>query len=199
MTSRFQLVVAAIEAANAVDPRTIEVDGRTRAFEIVYAERMSECMDRIYPGASELLQLAARAQHIRRWEITRGDYPLGREGYNAWRKACREHHAKLTTDILLGAGYSTDETERVASFIRKERLKSDVESQALENVVGVVFVEHYLDDFLVQHADYEEAKIVGILSKTLRKMSAEGHAAALELPLTPAIRDLIGKAVAGLA
>lgn len=197
MSTRFQSAIAAIDAANAGDPRKLPVDGVDRPYELVYSERMSQCLEQLYPDASELLHLAARAQHIRRWEITRSAYPLGREGYNAWRKKCREHHAKLTTDILLQAGYSDDEAERVASFIRKERMKSDPDSQALENVVGVVFVEYYLDDFLLKHANYEEAKMTGILAKTLRKMSADGHAAIIALPLSPDVRALIGKVTSG--
>lgn len=193
MSTRFQSAIAAIDAANARDPRTISVDGISRAQELVYSERMSECLERLYPEASELLRLAARAQHIRRWEIARSDFALGRDGYNAWRKVCRDHHAKLTTEILLAAGYSEDEAAQVAGFIRKEHMKRDPQSQALENVVGVVFVEHYLDDFLAKHADYDEAKVIAIIAKTLRKMSADGHAAILELPLSPAVRALVNK------
>lgn len=193
--SRFQSAIEAIDQANAGDPRTVEIDGTNRPFEIVYAGRMTTRLAAMYPDASELLRLAARAQHLRRFDIPRGQYPLGRAGYNDWRHACREHHAALVGKILADNNYTPDEIARVTLLIRKEQLKKDPESQALENVVGVVFVEHYFDDFLAKHASYDDEKLVGILGKTLRKMSAIGHAAALGLNLPETSRRLILAAV----
>ncbi len=66
---RFQAVIAEIDAANAQDPRRDEVSGAARPREVVYSERMSECLSRLYPGSSEALRIAARAQHICRWQI----------------------------------------------------------------------------------------------------------------------------------
>lgn len=194
-SSRFQAVIAAIDQANAHDPRQDVVAGGSRPRELVYSERMSECLPRLYPDASEALCIAARAQHICRWQIPRQKYPLGREGYNAWRVACREHHASLTSAIMRRHGYADDEIAQVVKIIRKEQLKRDPESQALENVVAVVFVEHYLDRFMAEHQDYDEAKLVDILKKTLRKMDAVGHAAALALPLPAAAVRLIDMAL----
>ena len=48
---------------------------------------MTGWLERIEPKASEALQLAVRAQHIARWRIARDEYPMGRAGYLAWRKA----------------------------------------------------------------------------------------------------------------
>src|SRR5262245_7973018 len=138
---RFDAVIAEIDAANAADPRTVTIGGAARPFELVYAERMSERLAQIYPEASELLRIAARAQHIRRWDIARASFPEGRHGYNDWRKNCREHHAELVPAIMTRHGYGEDEIGRVAMLIRKEQLKKDKESQALENVVAVVFLE----------------------------------------------------------
>jgi hypothetical protein len=183
---RFQAVIAEIDGANAADPRQREV---------IYSERMSECLPRLYPEASEALRIAARAQHICRWQIPRDKYPLGREGYNAWRSACRDHHAALTSAIMRRHGYADSEVAQVVKIIRKEQLKRDPESQALENVVAVVFVQHYLDEFVATHKDYDEAKLADILRKTLRKMDTVGHAAALGLNLPEPTRRLIGIAL----
>lgn len=193
--SRFQPTIEAIDQANMDDPRTVAVGGVQRPFEIVYAQRMTARLAAMVPAASELLRLAARAQHLRRFDIPREQYPVGRTGYNDWRRACRDHHATLAGKILADNGYSPDEIARVGQLIRKEQLKKDPESQALENVVGVVFVEYYFDDFLAKHAGYDDAKIVGILGKTLRKMSPAGHAAALGLDLNDKSRSLILAAV----
>jgi len=193
---RLAAVFRDIDAANAEDPRTIEVGGIWRPRETVYSEQMSDRLARMYPDASELLQIAARAQHIRRWDIPRTRYPEGRIGYNDWRKACREHHAELVGVILDRHGYSKGEIGHVAKLIKKEQLKKDRESQALENVVDVVFVEHYMEDFLSKYPHYDEDKRVDIVGKILRKMSPKGHTEVLALTLKPQIRALIDKAMA---
>jgi len=188
---RFQTVIAEIDAANANDPRRDMVGGTSRPREVVYSERMSDCLSRIYPNASEELQIAARAQHICRWQFPRDKFPLGREGYNAWRAGCREHHAALTSKIMHRHDYTDKEVAQVVKIIKKEELKQDPESQALENVVGVIFVQHYLDGFIATHKGYDEEKLVNILKKTLRKMNVDGHAAVLKLHLPPQIRQIV--------
>ncbi len=187
-----EATLAAIDVANAEDPR--KVDGR--AFESLYAERMSARLAAIYPDASDLLKIAARAQHLRRWEIPRGDYPEGRRGYNDWRRACRVHHATLVGEIMRANGYDETVIAHVGALIRKEQLKKDPESQALENVAAVVFLEYYFEDFLAKYEGYDDEKIVDILGKTLCKMSPRGHEAALALPLPQRARDLVAAAVA---
>ncbi len=189
--SGFEATIAAIDAANATDPR----QDAGAPFETVYAARMSDCLAELYPEASELLKIAARAQHLRRWEIARSAYPEGRKGYNDWRRACREHHARLAGDIMRAQGYDAAAIAHVGGLIRKEQLKKDPESQALENVAAVVFLEHYFDDFLTKYAAYPDDKIVDILGKTLCKMSPRGHAAALALPLDARARSLVAAAV----
>jgi len=184
--------IAAIDAANAKDPR--KVDGR--AFESLYAERMSVRLAAIYPEASDLLKIAARAQHLRRWEIPRLDYPEGRRGYNEWRRACRAHHAKSVGEIMRAHGYDEAAAARVGALICKDQLKKDPESQALENVAAVVFLEHYFADFLAKHDGYDDDKIIDILGKTLCKMSPRGHAAALALPFPERAGRLVGAAMA---
>jgi hypothetical protein len=183
--------LGAIDAANAQDPR--RVDGH--AFESLYAERMSARLAALYPEASDLLKIAARAQHLRRWEILRADYPEGRKGYNDWRRACRVHHAELVGEIMRANGYDEAAIAHVGALIRKEQLKKDPESQALENVAAVVFLEHYFDEFLAKYDGYNDDKIVDILGKTLCKMSPKGHAAALALPLHERARSLVAAAV----
>lgn len=194
-SNRFEAVIRGIDAANADDPRSTEVNGVRRPYEAVYAERMTARLAAMYPEASELLRIAARAQHIRRWDIPRDRYPEGRNGYNDWRKACREHHGVVISGIMSANGYSQDEIDRVVMLIKKEQLKKDKESQALENVVDVVFVEHYIDEFVAKYSTYDEDKLIDIVGKTLRKMSPKGHAAALALDLPKGTRALIMKAV----
>jgi hypothetical protein len=194
-SQRYKAVIADIDAANAGDPRTIAVGGAQRPYEIVYSERMIERLAAMYPEASELLRIAAYGQHIRRFDIPRSRFAEGRDGYNKWRRSCREHHARLLHDIMGRHGYDSQEIEHVAQLVKKEQLKKDKESQALENVVDVVFLEHYFDEFYGKYSHYDDAKIIDIIGKTLRKMSPKGHQAALSLDLPERTRKLIAAAI----
>ena len=191
----FWAVIAEIDACNARDPRQEIVGAGSRPYEVVYSQRMSECLSHLYPDASEELRIAARAQHICRWQIPRDSYPKGRDGYNTWRAACREHHATLAIEIMRRHGYAETQTAQVAKIIKKEELKRDGESQALENVVAVVFAEYYLAEFVATHPDYDDEKLVTILKKTLRKMDPVGHSAVLALPLSPQVKRVLDLAL----
>ncbi len=194
-SQRFSKAIADIDTANAGDPRTIVVSGATRPYEVVYSERMTRRLEAMYPDASELLRIAARGQHLRRFDIPRATFAQGREGYNEWRRTCREHHAGLLRDIMNRNGYSNEEIEQTTKLVKKERLKKDRDSQALENVVDIVFLEHYFDEFSAKYRGYDDAKMVDILGKTLRKMSPKGHQAALSLDLPARTRRLVHAAI----
>lgn len=175
------------------------VDGAARPRELVYAERMSAMLERYAPNASEPLKLAARCQHIQRWQVPRSDYPKDRIGYLRWRKDASTMHARVATQILRDVGYDEATIGRVASLLRKEHLKSDAEAQTLEDVAALVFLESYLAEFARSHAEYDTAHFEDILSKTARKMSARGRATAdqaIELP--PALTALVRAAMASV-
>jgi hypothetical protein len=192
---RLARAVAAIDAVNALDPNKIEADGRLDSAELVYGWRMSEALARMAPGASEHLQIAVRGQHIERWTSPRKSYPEGRAGYLRWRKDLKDFHAKRVGEIMAGAGYGADDVLRVGALVRKEKLRSDAEVQMLEDVVCVVFLEHYLGAF-VDKTDRE--KLPGILAKTWGKMSPLGQAQALKLNLPPLVHDLLKEGLARL-
>ncbi|HGG65141.1 MAG TPA: DUF4202 domain-containing protein [Rhodobacteraceae bacterium] len=194
-TDQFNAVIAAIDAVNAEDPRKITVDGIEYPYETVYADRMTETLERMYPDASELLRIAARAQHIRRWQIPRDTYPRNREGYQKWRLEMRQLHADLVGGIMREHGYSEDDIALVGSYLRKERLKREADSQALENVVDVVFLAYYWDEFVAKFPHYDDDKLIDIVGKTLRKMSSHGHQAALALDLPPETAKIVMAAV----
>ena len=194
---RFNRAIAGFDAANRQDPNHELADGRDHAKELLYAERMSAMLKRSAADASEALQLAARCQHIRRWEIPRASYAMTKAGYYQWRMRLRDFHAEIAAIMLRQAGYEDDTIARVCSLVKKESLQLDAEAQALEDVIVVVFLESYLEDFVRSHSSYDEAKRLDILRKTLKKMSARGREAALtmiELPpsLMPTIRKAIG-------
>jgi hypothetical protein len=194
-TDQFTAVITAIDAVNAQDPRKITVDGTEQPFETVYADRMTETLAHMYPDASELLRIAARAQHIRRWQIPRDTYPRNKEGYQKWRLGMRQLHADLVGGIMADNGYSVEDIAEIGTYLRKEALKRVADSQALENVVDVVFLNYYWDDFVEKFSDYDDDKLIDIVGKTLRKMSSHGHAAALALDVPPETARIVLAAV----
>lgn len=191
--SRLDDAIARIDAANAEDPTLVSVDGGSRPAELVYGERMTAALARLRPDASEVLTLAARAQHIRRWTVPRTSYPNDRAGYLRWRKVLQRKHAEWAGEILAACGYAEAEIARVGSLIRKENLRGDADAQAIEDAASIVFLEHYALEFAGKH---EQEKVVDILAKTLAKMSAAGREAALAVDLPAPVRALLMQALA---
>jgi hypothetical protein len=191
--AKLETVIAAIDAANARDPNLIEIDGRSEPAELVYGRRMTATLTRMAPDASVHLRIAARGQHIERWLTPRKSYPEGRVGYLKWRNDLKEFHAARLAEIMMAAGYEAEDAQRVGALVRKEKLKRDAEAQLLEDVICVVFLEHYLDGFMVKT---DPDKLADILAKTWRKMSEHGHAHALKLKLPPEIPRLLEQGLA---
>ena len=192
-SDRFTAAIAQIDAANAADPNRETFEGREEPKELLYSRRMSDWLTRLAPDASEELRLAARAQHICRWTIPRSSYPMDRTGYLRWRNQCKQMHAEKLGQIMRDAGYEDAAITRTQSLVRKERLKADADTQVLEDVICLVFLENYFAEFARQH---DEAKLIDIVRKTWKKMSLRGHEAALQLPLSPSCRVLVEKALA---
>jgi len=192
--SRFATAIQLFDQANSEDPNRETRQGEQHPKELLYAHRMTERLSRFAPGASEAVRLAVRAQHIRRWEIPRASYPMGRDGYRKWRTELGRFHARTAAALLREAGYDEEMIPRVESLLRKERLKADPDCQLLEDVICLVFLEHYLPAFV---STQDEAKLIGIIQKTWRKMSAQGQQAATELSLSEAAERVVGKALAG--
>lgn len=176
---RFERAIALFDAANAADPNKEMVEGKEMPKELIYAQRMSEMLDRFAPDASEVVKLAVRAQHIERWKVPRGNYPMDRTGYLQWRTGLYKYHAETAGRLMKEAGYDDDTIARVQSAVGKKGIKVNPETQLLEDVVDLVFIEHYMLAFAGQHPEYDEEKWIGIIRKTWQKMSKEAHDFAL--------------------
>ena len=190
--NQFEQTLAAFDAANAQDPNLESVTGNQIAKELIYGQRMTAQLQKFLPNASEELQLAARSQHICRWKIPRSDYPMDRQGYKKWRLDLAVFHGETAGEILTINGYSDATIQRVKDLLLKRSLKRDDEVQALEDVVCLVFLEFYLEDFAAKH---DEEKLIDIIQKTWNKMSTTGHDAALKLSLSDKMLSLITKAL----
>jgi hypothetical protein len=195
MNERFQRAIALFDAANAEDPNLDE--GQPK--ELLYAKRMTEMIGRFAPDASEAVQLAVRAQHIQRWKVPRANYPMDKAGYYQWRTGLYKFHADTAGRLMQEAGYGQDMIDRVKAAVSKTGIKSNPETQMLEDVTDLVFIEHYMLGFAGQHAEYSEEKWLDIIRKTWRKMSDNAHAFALsgKLKLPEPLVPLITKAVSG--
>ena len=189
---RMVRALAAIDAANADDPVRLMVRGRSRPKELAHAELASEWIERLRPGASEALRLAARAHHIRRWTLPRAEYPEGRVGYLRWRRELQIFHAREVDTILLELGYDETTRTRVGALVQKKNLARDPEVQALEDALCLVFLETQFHD-LSQRLESE--KLLDVTRKTLAKMSAAARDLARELPLEPADFSLLEEAL----
>jgi hypothetical protein len=184
MNEKLQQALGRVDAYNARDPH-----GK----ELPYSQRMTAWLERLEPEPSEALRIAARAQHIGRWTSSRESYPMDRAGYKRWRTELADFHARTTAEILREVGYDDEFIARVASLLKKRNLKTDPECQTLEDVICLVFLEHYFAEFAPKH---DEEKVVFILKRTWLKMSERGRDAALELKLAPELAALVGKALA---
>lgn len=191
---RFEAAIAAIDAANATDPETVTVDGADRPKEVAHAELMTRWLLRLDPEASEAQLLAARAHHLRRWEVPRSSYPDGRSGYLRWRTDLRKRHAREVASILSGLGYDEATVERVTAIINKRGLGVDPQVQAHEDALCLVFLGNQLAATVDRLGD---VKMVEVLRKTAAKMSPEALALVGELPIRPRDLALIERALAG--
>ena len=196
---RFERAIALFDKANAEDPNRETADGQEWPKELLYARRMTEMLARFAPDANEVVRLACRAQHICRWKIPRRDYPMTPEGYQRWRTTLYKFHADLAGDLMREAGYDEATIEEVKKVVGKRGLKVNPDTQMMEDVVDLVFIEHYMLGFAGQKPDYPEDKWLDIIRKTWKKMSAAGHEFALsgKIKLPEALVPLIVKAVQG--
>jgi hypothetical protein len=194
---RFNNTIASFDVINAKDPNLLLIEGKEHPKELVYAQRLSEMLARYAPDASETLKLATRAQHIQRWISPRSDYPMTKTGYMQWRANLKLHHAKIASEVMLENGYDEKAIQAVSTLLKKENLRTNADTQTLEDVIVLAFLEHDLEAFVEKYKDYSEDKFLTILKKSYFKMSDKGRAAALSLITIPAhLMPVVLKAVA---
>jgi len=177
---RLRVVLELIDEANKADPNLEEVDGCMQPAALLYGRRMSAVLNEFAPIATCSEAIAVRAQHIERWLRPRGDYPQGRAGYLAWRRDAGRYHARRVAELMSEAGYDNAACARVSTIVSKRGIKSDMETQTLEDVACLVFMRWYFLPFAQERLHEDVYRIV---AKTARKMSPAGRHAALSLPI----------------
>jgi ribosomal protein S16 len=192
LSTKKQKAFDLIDQKNGEDPNIEILEGKEYPKELLYSKRMSTTLLKTFPKASEELQIAARAQHICRWKTPRNSYPINKIGYFNWRNDLKKMHATITEEILEKVGYNKTFSKRVSFLIHKKALKKDLETQTLEDVICLVFLQFYLDDFCKKHKD---EKIIDILQKTWGKMSEYGQESTLKLSLSENSMQLVQQAL----
>jgi hypothetical protein len=195
--TQFQDAIDAFDKANSEDPNIETADGRDYPKELLYGLRMTDMQQRYIPDASDAVKLAVRAQHIQRWKSARRDFPMDKPGYMLWRTGLYKFHAETAGRLMKEAGYDEEMIERVKTIVSKKGLKTNPETQQMEDVADLVFIEHYMVGFASQHPEYDEAKWILIIKKTWLKMSDAAHQFALDgkIKLPEALVPLILKAI----
>jgi hypothetical protein len=199
--STYDKALALIDAANGEDPNLVNADGKDWPKELLYSERMTDMLGRFNPDADDAMKLAIRSQHIQRWKSPRNAYPMDRIGYLKWRKDLYKIQANTAAKLLLEAGYDDEEISRVRNAVAKKNIKGNPDTQLLEDVTDLVFIEYYLLEFVAKHPDYTDQKWIDIIQKTWHKMSGNAHEFALSgsVRLPESLVPLIQKSVSSAA
>jgi hypothetical protein len=190
---RFDRAVARFLEQNSRDPNVVMVDGVPQPKELVAAKRLAQWIEKLDPAGSEALHLAAYCQHLRRWEIARGDFDAGRIGYLKWRKTLGRFHADEAARVLREVGYDESTVEAVKQINMKLALQTNPDCATMEDALCLSFLEHEFAEFSAKHPD---EKVVDIVAKTWKKMTAKAHAVALTLPFDERSSTLIKQALA---
>jgi hypothetical protein len=191
---RFEAALQRFDTENARDPNLETDGGVSHPRELLYAQRLTRWVWRLRPEATEELRLAARCQHICRWEIPRASYPMTRAGYLKWRADLKKFHAQKAGEILRETGYDDFVIRRVQDLNLKNNFPNDPEGRVLEDALCLVFLEFQLAGLAAKTA---EDKTVNALRKSWAKMSEAGRAAALKLEFGPREKNLLQRALNG--
>jgi hypothetical protein len=188
MNEKFDLAMRRFDEENARDPN--QENGRPR--ELLYAERLTAWVLRLCPEAGEALRLAARCQHICRWQSPRDSHPMTRAGYLKWRADLKKFHAEKSGAILREAGYGEDLVRRVQDLNLKKNFPADAECRVLEDALCLVFLEF---QFSALAARSDDEKMINALRKSWEKMTEKARAEALKLNFGPREKSLVGRAL----
>ena len=188
MNESFQSAIRRFDEENSRDPNS--ENGRPR--ELLYAERLTHWVLNLCPAASEPLRLAARCQHICRWQSPRENYPMTRPGYLKWRADLKKFHAEKSGAILREVGYDEEIIRRVQNLNLKKNFPVDVECRVLEDALCLVFLEF---QFAALAAKSEDEKMVNAVRKSWEKMTEAARAEALKLNFGEREKSLVALAL----
>ena len=191
---KFAAAICRFDAENSRDPNRETAAGVSQPRELLYAQRLTGWVLRLAPDASEALRLAARCQHICRWQSPRDSYPMDRAGYLKWRADLKKFHAEKSGAILREAGYEDETIRRVQDLNLKKHFPADAETRTLEDALCLVFLEFQFADLAAKTA---EDKTINALQKSWGKMTEAARAEALKLNYGEREKILLHRALNG--
>ena len=189
VNEKFTAAIRRFDEENSRDPNS--ESGQPR--ELLYAQRLTDWVLKLCPSASEPLRLAARCQHICRWESPRENYPANRAGYLKWRADLKKFHAEKSGAILREVGYDDDTIRRVQDLNLKKNFPADAECRVLEDALCLVFLEF---QFAALVAKSDDEKMINALRKSWEKMTEAARAEALKLNFGEREKSLVVRALA---
>lgn len=176
--ARFREAIRRLDELNAADPNQEVSDAGPQPHELLQARRLCQWVMTLAPDASEELRLAARSQHLCRWQIPRANYEMTRAGYHQWRTELKKFHAEKSSSVLRTVGYEDAVVARVHDLNLKRNFPADPESRVLEDALCLVFLQF---QFAALAAKTDEAKVINALQKSWHKMTPAGRGQALKL------------------
>jgi len=162
--------------------------------ELLYAQRLTDWVLKLCPDAGEELRLAARCQHICRWESPRENYPMTRAGYLKWRADLKKLHSQKSGEILREIGYDEELIRRVQDLNLKKNFPNDADTRVLEDALCLVFLEFQFAGLAAKTAD---DKTINALQKSWGKMTEAARAEALKLNYGEREKTLLQRALNG--
>lgn len=194
----YQKVIQAVDEANVKDPNVLDINGIRHTKEQLYSHHMLDMLMRFYPDADKEQKIAVYAQHIKRWQVPRSDFPMNKTGYYQWRCYLYDFHAEKITSIMKECSCSDESIARVRKAVAKQDANKNGDTQLLEDIAALVFIEHYMENFASKHTDYDEQKWLNIIRRTWNKMSEQAKQFALseQLNKPSSLLGLISKAIA---
>lgn len=194
LNPRLASALDAIDAANADDPTHVVVRGDDLPLALAHGRLASSWVARLRAEPDDALVIAARAHHLRRWEVPRASYPEGRPGYLRWRRDQKARHARDVEAIMATAGYDAESIQRAQQLIRRDDLGTDADAQVVEDAACLVFIETQLVDVADR---FQRDHLLDVIRKTASKMSPAALELVAEIPLAPAGHELLSAALSG--
>ena len=194
MNEKFAAALRRFDEENSRDPNRETAGGISHPRELLYAQRLTDWVLRLAPEASEALRLAARCQHICRWQSPRENYPMTRAGYLKWRADLKKFHAEKSGAILREVGYDNETIRRVQDLNLKKNFPADAETRTLEDALCLVFLEF---QFAALAAKSDDDKMINALQKSWAKMTDAACAEALKLNYGEREKALLQRALNG--
>ncbi|HEY5041055.1 MAG TPA: DUF4202 domain-containing protein [Verrucomicrobiae bacterium] len=188
MNEKFADAIRRFDGENSRDPHRENLQPR----ELLYAQRLTGWALKLCPSASEPLRLAARCQHICRWQSPRENYSMTRAGYLKWRADLKKFHAQKSGEILQAAGYDKATIRRVQELNLKKNFPADPEVRVLEDALCLVFLEFQFAALAVKSDD---EKMINAVRKSWEKMTEPARAEALKLNYGEREKNLINQAL----